>query len=83
MVQLNPGNKKCLLRAAKASRLLHEYEEASLCLSRLLDIDPENEQAKKEKVILDQAIRDYRRKDKVSFSQYLKMLLIKRYNSFV
>lgn len=74
ILELNPGNKKCLLRAAKASRLLHEYDEASLCLSRLLDIDPDNEQAKKEKVILDQAIREYRKKDKEMAKKISKSL---------
>jgi len=48
VLEVDPGNKKALLRAARAATALCEYEEAQACLSRLLEIDPDNAAAQQE-----------------------------------
>jgi len=48
VLEVDPGNKKALLRAARAATALCEYEEARACLSRLLEIDPDNAAAQQE-----------------------------------
>ena len=42
VLEIEPTNKKALLRAARASQALHCYEESEICLKRLLEIEPDN-----------------------------------------
>eukprot|EP01041_Mallomonas_annulata_P005959 gene5959-12028_t len=64
LLEIDPTNIKGLLRAGRASLALHNFEESELCLTRLLEYDPENEAGKKEMIRLRKAQRDYKLKSK-------------------
>ena len=63
LLELCPSNIKGLLRAARASLALHDYEETELCLSRVLEIEPENVTAKDEFIRLHKAKKEYNLKE--------------------
>lgn len=42
VLELDPSNKKGLLRAARAALAMHEHDECRLCLQRLLEEEPGN-----------------------------------------
>jgi hypothetical protein len=64
VLEMQPGNVKAILRAAKASLALDEYEECEACLNRVLQIDPSNPDALKEKLKLRKAQKLYRESSK-------------------
>ena len=68
VLELDPGNKKALLRAARASLGLCEYEESKACLTRLLEIDPGNSSAEQELRRCLQAIKASKAKE-VAFAR--------------
>jgi len=68
VLEFDPGNKKALLRAARASLGLCEYEESKACLTRLLEIDPRNSSAEQELRRCLQAIKASKAKE-VAFAR--------------
>ena len=57
VLEVDPGNRKALLRAARAALGLHEHDEARLCLQRLLEQEPANVAALQEMHRLKEAVR--------------------------
>lgn len=57
VLELDPGNKKGLLRAARAALAMHEHDECRLCLQRLLEEEPGNAAALLEMRRLKEAVR--------------------------
>jgi len=45
VLEMDPNNIKALLRAARTSLALHDYEECDLCLQTVLKLEPNSEQA--------------------------------------
>mmetsp|Transcript_20366 Transcript_20366/g.20492 ORF Transcript_20366/g.20492 Transcript_20366/m.20492 type:complete len:392 (+) Transcript_20366:315-1490(+) len=62
LLEYDANNVKGLLRAAKASLSLADYDDAELCLTRLLSIDPTSDLAKKELARLRKAQKEYKLK---------------------
>jgi len=59
VLQLEPTNIKALLRAARASLALHDYEECEACLNKVCELEPGNSLAIKEKDKLRNARKNY------------------------
>lgn len=59
VLEMQPDNIKALIRAAKATLGLDEYEECEACLNRLNEIDPGNAEAQKERIKLKKAKKEY------------------------
>jgi tetratricopeptide (TPR) repeat protein len=60
LLEDNPDNAKALVRAAKASLGLHEFEECELCLDRLAEIHPDAPELAAERERLKSAIHKYK-----------------------
>ena len=60
VLELEPNNIKALLRAARTSLALHDYEECDLCLQLVLKLEPNNQQALIEIKKLKKAKYDYK-----------------------
>jgi hypothetical protein len=57
VLEIEPTNKKALLRAARASLALCDYIECKACLNRILELDPSNLTAQQEFRRCQQAIK--------------------------
>ena len=60
VLEMEPENIKALLRAARTSLALHDYDECDLCLQTVLKLEPNNEQAAIEFKKLKKAKHDYK-----------------------
>ena len=65
LLEIDGTNTKALLRAARASLALHNHEECEACLTKVLELDPNNILAPKEMNKLKQAKRSYNASSKV------------------
>lgn len=74
LLNIDPDNSKGLLRGAKASLALHDYEECEACLTHLLRLEPDNEAGKKEWVKLVAARRNYKERTKAMSRNMAKHL---------
>ena len=61
VLEMDSSNVKALLRAARSSLVLHDYEECEVCLNRVLEIEPDNLLAPKELQKLKKAKDEYRK----------------------
>lgn len=64
VLEMQPVNTRALLRAARASLALDEYEECRACLDRLTELDPNNQEIAKERLKLRKAILNYKQQSR-------------------
>jgi len=74
ILEQDPRNIKALLRAGKASLELDEFEECNLCISTVLQIDPNNVVARNEMKRLRLAEKEYNSKSKLMASKMAQKL---------
>jgi FK506-binding protein 4/5 len=68
-LELEPQNVKCLFRRAQAHFARQSYEDARRDLQRVLEIEPNNEPAKKELGAVNAKIKEQEQKDKKFYSK--------------
>lgn len=62
VLELEDTNIKALLRAARSSLALLSFEESDVCITRVLELEPDNKIAQQERVKLAKAKKDYKGK---------------------
>jgi tetratricopeptide (TPR) repeat protein len=73
-LEVAPFNVTTLLRAGRASLQLHEYDEASLCFKRVLEIDPSNKAVGTDIAKLRRAVEQYKASRKAMSSRMVSKL---------